>query len=161
MRFYSFTNYYLSSIQIGIQTAHAMAEMQNKYEELNYHSGMHVVTDWRKNHKTMVLLNGGNSAELQKLYTLLTDERNPNLPVSKFHEDADSLSGALTCVAIILPKWIYTADKVFPDRKYPAWDNELPPEERKHRWFIANENTMIEGWEAEVLDVIKSLPLAK
>lgn len=160
MRFYAMGNYYLSSIQQGIQAAHALGEMFNQYPYGDSPAGQRL-RDWSLNHKTMVLLNGGNGANLRDLWTLLSDERNTDYVVSKFHEDDQSLDGALTCVAILLPERMYDAEKVFPNRKYPAWDADLPPEERKHRWFVKDTDTMITGWEAELLDAIKRLPLAR
>lgn len=160
MRFYAAGNYYLSSIQQGIQAAHALGEMFNQYPYGDSPVGR-TLRDWSANHKTMVLLNGGNSAGLRDLWQLLSDPRNTSLPVSKFHEDDQSLDGALTCVAIVLPERLYEAEKVYPDADYPAWDDGLPLTERKHRWFEAGTNTMITGWEAELLDTIKRLALAK
>lgn len=105
-RFYGFGNYYLSSIQQGIQAAHVVGEMfvQNSFNE----EKMNAVFNWAKNDKTIVLLNGGNSqsiAEIYQFFTLLSNEM--NYPFAKFYEDQQSLNGALTCVGIILPKHVY------------------------------------------------------
>lgn len=108
MRFYSFTNFYLSSIQQGIQPAHCVADMFVKYAaECTERT---ILLDWATNHKTMICLNGGNSegvrfvyAELEKLGGAI------QLPFVKFHEDQQSLDGALTSCAIIVPQSIYDA----------------------------------------------------
>jgi hypothetical protein len=137
-------NYYLSSIQQGIQAAHALGEM-------GLHNGDNEsFCEWIDKHKTMVLLNGGNSASLRELWTLLSDPRNKEFPVSKFHEDKQSLDGALTCVAIVLPEYIYDAKWVERADCDGVW------------WFEKDGyGKQIDGWEAELLDVIKKLPLAR
>lgn len=128
MRFYGFGNYYLSSLQQGLQAAHTVGELfvQNNHSLLNNASvsdytqpkeieqleKADMVLEWADKHKTMVLLNGGNSAALQDLYIFFNDEDNP-YPFAKFHEDEQSLNGALTYVGIILPEKIYeTASKL-------------------------------------------------
>lgn len=58
LRLYSFTNYYLSDLQKGLQTAHLVSEMFTKYV-----TGKHkkMLFEWATNHKTIIILNGGNS----------------------------------------------------------------------------------------------------
>ena len=117
MRFYGFGNYYLSSLQQGLQSAHVIGDLFVKYditdlrpipqpEHVNQVEKFETLFDWAKNHKTMVLLNGGNSADLDDLHTFLSNEANP-YPFTKFHEDQQSLCGALTYVGIVLPEKIY------------------------------------------------------
>lgn len=106
-RFYGFGNYYLSSLQQGLQAGHAVAELFVKYEiDTTEHSQ---VVDWAKNHKTMVLLNGGNSGSLEELYNVFQnlESYGMNYPFAKFHEDEVSLNGALTYVGIVLPSLVY------------------------------------------------------
>ena len=120
MRLYTFNNLYLSSIQNGIQSAHVLGEMFNKYQ----HSANEFQDDtiqtqylyeWVDLHKTMILLNGGYSENLHKLYDFFSSEENP-YPFAKFHEGQDALDGALTSVGIILPEKIYGIDpKMVPD----------------------------------------------
>lgn len=154
MRFYAMGNYYLSSIQQGIQAAHALGEMVNQSPYGDSPVGR-TLRDWCKNHKTVVLLNGGNSASLRDLWTLLSDERNTVFPVSKFSEDEQSLDGALTCVAIVLPEYMYAAEWIDPGAK--GNDNG-------YWWYESADRTFgkqILGYEAELLTVIKRLPLAR
>ena len=117
MRFYGFGNYYLSSLQQGLQAGHAACELFVKYDEICLTNMSQpnqiravdkneIVYDWAKYHKTMVLLNGGNSADLADLFAFLDTPENP-YPYVKFHEDEVSLNGALTYVGIILPELIY------------------------------------------------------
>lgn len=109
MRAYFFGNMYLSSIQQGIQAAHALAEMYVKYD--NTGSQEYSILDtWARDHKTMVLLNAGYSDEIRNLIQFFSDKSNP-FPWASFNEGNDSLDGALTCVGIVLPEEIYNASK--------------------------------------------------
>lgn len=107
---YFFTNYYLSSIQHGIQTAHCMSEICAHYllEDYGYTKELDILKQYLKQDKTKIVLNGGNHASLEKLkYDIgyLADEL--HLPNCFFHEDAKSLNKILTCVGIIVPSTIY------------------------------------------------------
>lgn len=111
MRAYFFGNMYLSSIQQGIQSGHVIAEMFVKYpyeEELLVTQVLpfEFLYTWARDHKTMILLNGGYSETLHELYDFFCSENNP-FPFAKFHEGRDALDGALTSVGIILPARIY------------------------------------------------------
>jgi hypothetical protein len=118
MRFYGFGNYYLSSLQQGLQSAHTIADMFVKYEpekidalstkpkDVALVEASDLLYLWAESHKTMVLLNGGNSADLKSLYEFLDCDENP-YPFVKFHEDEQSLCCALTYVGIVLPAKIY------------------------------------------------------
>lgn len=105
MRAYFWCNYYLSSIQQGIQSAHCLAEMMITTEPGHKQTQLH---DWATNYKTLIVLNGGNSAQLAELFN---DIQNfgvlLNLPVAKFSEDEQSLNSALTCVGMIVPESVY------------------------------------------------------
>lgn len=114
-RFYSFTNYYISSIQKGIQTSHLVSEMsilKNKGTPYN---------DWAKNDKTVVVLNGGNARKLTEIYdAAVLFGKEHNFPVVKFNEDEDSLNGALTAVGILLPENVYEYARLQRERKFDA-----------------------------------------
>jgi len=129
MRCYHFGNYYLSSIQQGIQAAHCQMELFNKYQQIDLYDYArsvgntppeHIVRranlaeqlfDWSKNHKTMVCLNGGNNKNLVEIKELFA--MNDLYPWSYFCEDEDSLGLIITNVAIVLPEEIYeTAAKI-------------------------------------------------
>lgn len=94
MRLYSFTNYYLSSIQQGIQTAHMVAEMSLKNDP--------DFISWAQRHKTIIVLNGGNSRDIAETYLFLINRGN-EFSISMFKEDKDSLDDAMTCTGIVLP----------------------------------------------------------
>lgn len=106
MRMYSFTNFYLSSIQQGIQPAHCISEMFVKYNDET--RARDILFDWATSHKTMICLNGGNSAGVRAVWEqLITIGMATGLPFVKFHEDADSLDGISTACAIIVPARVY------------------------------------------------------
>lgn len=140
MRFYGFGNYYLSSLQQGLQAGHAVAELFVKHnhadvnnasagdytlpEERNNLAKADYVLGWAENHKTMVLLNGGNSADLQELFEFLETNKCP-FPFVKFHEDEVSLNGALTYVGMILPAQIYETAAVLRRTRGSFYNEEL------------------------------------
>ncbi len=137
MRFYGFGNYYLSSLQQGLQSAHAITDMFVKYQEDP--SKSNIIYEWAKNHKTMVLLNGGNSGDLAGLYLAFQqlESQGMPLPFSKFHEDEISLNNALTYVGIIVPEKYYSVAseirtmrnvevmEFFTFNSYTEWEKEL------------------------------------
>jgi len=109
MRLYSFTNYYLSPIQQGIQTAHLVGEMSQKTLVDNgyYHR-------WVNYYKTIIVLNGGNNFALRELsirLKQLTECYDFYQTVSSFYEDRESLNGAITAVGLIVPEEVYDASK--------------------------------------------------
>lgn len=103
MRLYSFTHTYLSSLQKGLQTAHLVHELFEKYSNRNT-----ILNGWAKDHKTIIILKGGNSLALEKLNHLLSNLGNElSLPQTHFYEDENSLNHALTCTGIVVPAHIY------------------------------------------------------
>lgn len=101
-RLYSFINCYLSSIQQGIQTAHLVSEILTnpRNDSSNY------IDIWARNHKTIIVCNGGNNKSLMEIYDLF-QERNNIFPWVTFYEDMESLDSILTGIGIILPDDIY------------------------------------------------------
>ena len=100
-RFYSFVaGHYLSPLQCGLQTAHAVSNMSvEPTKEYN---------NWAKNDKTIIICNAANSKGVGDTYEVLKrfgDLR--ELPVSIFHEDENSLNGAATACGIIVPMQYY------------------------------------------------------
>lgn len=106
-RFYGFGNYYLSSLQQGLQSAHSIADMFVKYRKEQ--EQQEIIYDWAQNHKTMVLLNGGNSLSLSEIHKFFEELNHwgMNLPFASFNEDEQSLGGALTYVGIVVPSEVY------------------------------------------------------
>lgn len=110
MRLYSFTNFYLSPLQYGLQTAHCVSEMAAMVRPLSadYSPLRDKFYDWAENHKTIIICNGGNQAMLEDLFTKLIDPCHAlQLPLVKFYEDEQSLGGALTSVALLVSEMLY------------------------------------------------------
>lgn len=107
MRLYSFVNYYLSPLQAGLQTAHLIGEMSVASYDTFVRGSYNV---WARDHKTIIILNGGNCDSLAILFDRLVELNNNMvpLPIAKFCEDVQSLNGALTAVGVIVPEHIYT-----------------------------------------------------
>lgn len=114
LRFYSFVNFYLSSIQQGVQSFHVLHEMFNKYDmgDVSTHNEFLQLHNWSKNHKTLIILNGGAHTDIEETYSKLA-EFAPKLsfpmPFEKFHEDEKSLGGIITAYGCVLPQEIYDA----------------------------------------------------
>lgn len=102
MRLYTFTNYYLSPLQLGLQTAHVVSDLFALHPE---NRGLQV---WAAVHKTIIILNGGNSADIDTLGVQLDTLANKlGLVAATFHEDSSSLNHAATACGIIVPPNIY------------------------------------------------------
>lgn len=111
MRGYFFTNMYLSAIQKGIQPAHCLGEMSLRYlPKKTKKSSM--LKSWLKNHKTMIVLDGGFSSHMEEVASFFKRSANP-YPWAQFHEGVEELNGALTCVGIILPEKVYAASSAY------------------------------------------------
>lgn len=113
MRLYTFTNFYLSSIQQGIQPAHLISNLFIRYAN-QQNSDAAKLYDWATHHKTMICLNGGNAASIKQLYEALVQiGEYLNLPVDCFCEDVESLNGTMTCCGIVVPEKIYVTAEAF------------------------------------------------
>jgi hypothetical protein len=114
MRLYTFVNMYLSSIQHGIQTAHVVSELYEKYRSIDvkkYGSlSRDNLYDWGRNHKTIIVLNGGFSDNLDDICHELSNQ--DLYPYAKFVEGKAELRGATTAVGIVLPKSVYDIGKL-------------------------------------------------
>lgn len=121
MRAYFFGNMYLSSIQQGIQAAHATHEMFTKYR--NQVVPEKALYDWAIDHKTMILLNGGYAETIQELVFFFDRQpgRGIDYPFAPFYEEKASLNGALTTVGIILPEKIYQVAAAIRNERVPVW----------------------------------------
>jgi hypothetical protein len=115
LRLYSFVNFYLSSIQQGVQTGHAAVDLVRKYNapkgtpsQLGKNCDM--VGEWADNHKTFIILNGGNNEMLLNTKEIV---KASGLPWVTFSEDEQSLGGILTTVAVVVPE-MYFASRFVP-----------------------------------------------
>lgn len=115
MRFYSVVaGLYLSDKQKGIQTQHATGDMS---VDLN---ASFIYKEWATNHKTTIVLNGLTSGGVRRAHATMLDLvgrigfylQNNEVPVALFCEDVESLDGAATAAAIVVPEFIYNAKRV-------------------------------------------------
>lgn len=91
---------YLSSIQQGIQAAHAQVQLVKKYADDPR------VQNWVDS-PTTICLNGGSSIHMHELKDFF--EMYSTLPWTYFREDAYSLEGILTNVCILVPEHVSMA----------------------------------------------------
>lgn len=146
LRLYTFVNFYLSQIQQGIQSAHIVSELMS-FQGWPTPNQVDMVKDWAKDHKTIIVCNGGNNEGLGELMSLFRDHRN-KFPWTVFHEDEQSLCGALTAVGIVLPEQIF-------DARYERLDDEWVWEDADS--LITYTASTYEYW---LLQLIKSKRLA-
>ena len=105
MRAYFWGNYYLSSIQQGIQALHTTAEMFVKYRTTDP-SRSQMVHDWAEYHKTVVVLNAGDHDALQGIAQDFNDPEN-TYPWATFVEEG--IGHNLTCIGIVVDERIVEA----------------------------------------------------
>lgn len=106
-RLYSFVNMYLSGIHAGIQTAHMIGEMALRYHRHAFVGSVDFET-WLRNGKTIIVLNGGTSQNLEEIASkLFSLGAELSLPVAEFRESEEALEGMRTCVGIVVPKSVY------------------------------------------------------
>lgn len=111
MKAYSLHCKYLPGVQIGIQSAHSHDELAAKafsgqftdMQDKHYR-------DWLFNHKTMVVLDGGDVAYLKQVLNMFNHQ--DVFPYAGFYEEGLG-KGVLTNVTIILP-----------DVRTKCWRNE-------------------------------------
>ena len=102
MILYTLNNFYLSSLQQGLQTSHSVVEMFVKYAPHSSSEQFDTLIRWAENHKTIVMLNGGNNQTLVERIDRLANAQHA-YPWAYFVEDKESLNNSLTSVAIIMP----------------------------------------------------------
>jgi hypothetical protein len=95
---------YLSSLQKGLQTAHVVGEIALCSSVRSQEKK--VFNQWSEQDKTIIVLNGGNSASLQAFERFLRTS-GCEWPWAAFHEDEQSLNGAITAVGVIVPESVY------------------------------------------------------
>lgn len=113
LRFYCFVNFYLSSIQQGVQTGHCAVDLVMRYlndENQPVHSDL--VKEWATFHKTFIILNGGNAEGITNATRIIADS---DFPWASFYEDGASLGGIQTCVGVVLPEEIFKAQPAAPN----------------------------------------------
>jgi len=105
MRAYHFGNFYMSSIQQGIQAEHAAVWMAVKLRRSTDKKSQ-MFWDWAAFHETVILLNGGMDCDLKDIANFLNNPVSP-YPFGMFKESKDAMDSMLTNVMVILPERIY------------------------------------------------------
>lgn len=110
-RLYVWVNRALSMPQKAVQGIHAAVELFVPSEGFPYpvyDDPHHYTLTWGREHKTLVLLEGGfhqqmiaNYRELQGLC------KNNDLPCAVFYEDEETLNGVCTAFACVVPSPVY------------------------------------------------------
>lgn len=108
MRLYTFINFYLSQIQQGIQTAHIVHELFNKYKFSSSTAPLQLER-WSREHKTIIVLNGGVDQQIGEMMDIFAKYE---FPFEQFVED-EGLCKARTGCGVVLPEWIYNAERQF------------------------------------------------
>ena len=180
-RFYSFVAaLYISPLQCGLQTAHAVSEMHADLLDAAVFDGVGTecrtaFDKWATSHKTIIICNALNSAGVTEAYVQATQFGNIlGLPTTIFHEDEISLNGAATASAIVVPDFYYDAKPYL--RAEPAatgfferllktlvGNNTPPVIEQGYRFTDADGNVTdyVKGsLEAEFISFLKSYRLA-
>lgn len=149
-RCYTFGNMYLSSIQQGIQAAHAITEMF-AYDEHFGDPAKAVLMEWAREHKTMVCLNAGGSQKLEEIAMALGRPGN-ELPWATFRESEEALRSIMTCIAIIIPSKIYEIDK---DAEFTYLGN------LNAYASFGEPSVMLDKFEFELLELLRRRRLAR
>lgn len=120
LRAFFFTNMYMSSIQRGIQSTHAVARAFVKYGQ----DEAELLWEWAEEHETIIVLDAGYSEEIDSLANFFAHGDNP-YPWTLYNESQAALNGAATCAMIILPEEVFkTAEKVRKGKYKPDKDVE-------------------------------------
>lgn len=160
LRFYCMTNaLYMRPIQLGIQTAHAVGEMSYR------HAGNKFFDSWVKDHKTIIVLDGGNHGALETLFpslmiavSVVRVHLSNRLPVVKFNEDSASLNCATTAVGIVLPEEVWsTFDKKIESVEEFCMESGIhwTPGER---YPFRDQDELLVGW--KIYQLLSSLKFA-
>ena len=123
----------MSSIQHGIQTAHVVAEMFVKYgwspsgqpNQTPFDvSKFDQLIRWAKDHKTVIVLNGGDADDLIDLRAFLDSPDNP-YPHAFFEESPGAMNGCLTSVGIVLPERMYDKESTLVGKACASTPEQL------------------------------------
>jgi hypothetical protein len=170
LRFYTFVNFYLSSIQQGVQSFHVLGEMVNKYESVSGFSDSNnfepyqILNNWMQNHKTLIVLNGGAYTDIVEKYFKLKNLATMlsfSMPFAQFTEDDKSLGGIMTACGCVLPEEIYNA----VDYKTAITWNHIADDEDKNSFYFIKEDKMTQykpgSPEHDLITMLKSCSLAR
>ena len=77
---------------------------------------LHMLDEWAQTHKTVICLNGGYSANIQRLVDVYFSSVENPYPWATFYEEHVALAGALTCACIVLPARVYDTARAMSDQ---------------------------------------------
>ena len=119
---YCFTHGYMNTMQQGIQSAHAVVEMFNKYSA-ETEIGRQLY-DWSQRHKTLILLNGGTGTMFIDTFEWLEEiSKEYELPYASFYEP-DINKIRTSCTFVITPNVIERIKRECADMSM----NDVDPE---------------------------------
>ena len=170
MRFYSFTNFMLSSIQQSIQGGHVSVELFVKYGRIPVGARgaeltkFNMLYDWADDHKTFICLNGGNYKGVTDIARFFDDEKNP-YPFAAFYEDLESLGGLMTSVGIVVPEKIYVLAEFERQDISSVEYIRVPGEDMWTTSFINSagdrEECTVSLWERDLIGTINMCGMAR
>lgn len=164
LRLYSFCNMYISHIQAGIQTGHMSDNMSVKYlatpgiANTTFQEKKRQYTEWIKDHKTYIILSGGDDEEINRINSLIEEICNKDsvaLPIGYFKEPG--LGGIRTCCGLVVPERYFAAKKEsHDDGGYTMYHTEIVTGDR-YNYYHYMEGTL----EYQLIELLKSKPLFK
>lgn len=165
LRLYTFTNFYLSAIQQGIQPAHSQNELMMA-AALGEMPASDMLYDWAENHKTIICLNGGDNKGINEWCGFLHHTDN-QFPFAPFFESEDALGGIMTSVAVVLPARIFdTAGLLRRLHKLPegvTYTHDKLLDEHRFAWYKDGETNVhtFSQWEFELMQRLNKCGLAR
>lgn len=172
-RLYTFMNFYLSSIQMGIQSAHIVSEMFTMYPQGKTHNvsiyglananAHFVLNKWAADDKTIIVLNGGTSFDIRQDYlnmSTLCEAMNGTvnfssrpqhssyaLPHVAFYEDHNALgevgNGLMTGFGVVVPEQLWNAKEQPPRQVGWAADYDHARPHLEYQFSRIGENNKI------------------
>ena len=167
LRFYTFTNFYLSAIQHGVQSFHVLHEAFLKYPKENAivwdDPSAERLYDWAQSHKTVIVCNGGAHEDIVNIHNLFTNIAGNlifPMPYECFCEDQYSLGGIMTAVGCVLPEEIYDAVD-YKKASAMGWSGIS-----QDAYFFIKDSVVknvynIDTPEWQLISMLKSCPLAR
>lgn len=125
-----FTHSRLSGVHHGIQALHATVELLRKYDEYShsFSSKYKQVVKWADVYKTIWLVDGGRTPDLNKLKKMLQrynkvgrDRNVPDLPWAEFREP--DMGNMITAIAVVVPDEFHPIPGAFGRKLYELIKN--------------------------------------
>ena len=117
-RLYAFTaNLYLSPLQLGLQTAHAVSELFVGASALASESRRTALLDWAIDDKTIIICGAGNHRGVLDCWSkLISVNSELDLPIAIFYEDEQSMNGMATACGVVVPRRFWDAKPIFDEK---------------------------------------------